>query len=244
MKTVKRAIILAAGKGTRLQPLTIDTPKSLIEVNGKKILDTIIDGLHQNNIHEIYLVVGYLKEKFYEWLENKHDNNIIIIENPNYDNSNNISSLYAVKDYIDDCFIMDSDLIINNPDVLSTKFNKSGYNCTWTDDFTNEWVLSTDENEIINSCSRVGGRKGWKLYSISRWSKQDGNKLKQYLIEEFDRKKNINIYWDDIALFCYPKDFELSVYKMKQDDVVEVDSLEELIQIDSSYNYILERKEK
>ena len=64
MNKVKRAIILAAGKGTRLQPLTFDTPKPLIMVNGKRMIDTIIEGLHDNGIFEIYVVVGHLKEKF------------------------------------------------------------------------------------------------------------------------------------------------------------------------------------
>ena len=67
MNTVKRAIIMAAGIGKRMQPVTFDIPKPLIKVNGKRMIDSVIDALHKNSIFEIYVVVGYLKEQFYQW---------------------------------------------------------------------------------------------------------------------------------------------------------------------------------
>ena len=65
--TIERAIIMAAGIGQRLRPVTLTTPKPLVTVNGVCMIDTIIAALHENEIHEIYVVVGYLKEQFYEW---------------------------------------------------------------------------------------------------------------------------------------------------------------------------------
>ena len=61
---VKRAVIMAAGTGTRMRPLTLTTPKPLIKVNGSRMIDTVIEALHENGIREIYVVVGYLKEQF------------------------------------------------------------------------------------------------------------------------------------------------------------------------------------
>ena len=58
MHTVKRAIIMAAGIGKRMQPVSLDTPKPLIKVNGKRMIDTVVDALHDNGIYEIYVVVG------------------------------------------------------------------------------------------------------------------------------------------------------------------------------------------
>ena len=59
MSTVKRAVIMAAGLGNRMRPVTDTTPKPLIKVNGKIMIDTIVDALHENGIYEIYVVVGY-----------------------------------------------------------------------------------------------------------------------------------------------------------------------------------------
>ena len=62
---VKRAIIMAAGIGKRMQPLTFETPKPLVKVNGVRMIDTVVDGLRKNGICEIYVVVGDLKEQFF-----------------------------------------------------------------------------------------------------------------------------------------------------------------------------------
>ena len=62
MYKIKRAIIMAAGIGERMKPLTLTTPKPLVVVNGVRMIDTVIDALWKNDISEIYIVVGYLKE--------------------------------------------------------------------------------------------------------------------------------------------------------------------------------------
>ena len=64
MEKVGRAIILAAGEGKRLRPVTLKTPKPLVDVNGTRLIDTSISALKSNGIHEIYIVTGYKKELF------------------------------------------------------------------------------------------------------------------------------------------------------------------------------------
>lgn len=223
---------MAAGIGKRMQPVTFETPKPLIRVNGIRIIDTVIQGLNSNNIFEIYVVVGYMKEKFYS-LEKEYPG-VKIIENPYYNTCNNISSLYMVRDHIDDALILDGDQMIYNDAILQPEFERSGYNCVWTDTDTDEWLL-TVENGIVKSCSRSGGKGGWQLYSISRWTAQDGRKLKKHLELEFELKKNQQIYWDDIALFCHPEDYHLGIQEMNRKDVIEIDSIYELAQLDNYY---------
>lgn len=230
LHTVKRAIIMAAGIGKRLQPLTFHTPKPLVRVNGERIIDTVISALQINGITEIYIVVGHLKEQFYEWAKDKP---IKLIVNPYYEHSNNISSLYVARDYLKDCIVLDGDQIIYNEAVLNPHFSLSGYNAVWCQGTTKEWLM-TVSNGIVRSCSRTGGQCGWQLYSISRWTTEDGVKLGQYVEQEFE-KGNDQIYWDDVAMFLHFKDFKLGIFPMKNDDVIEIDSLEELVVYDCSY---------
>lgn len=229
--TVKRAVILAAGTGKRMQPLTLKTPKPLVKVNGIRMIDTVIAGLHINGIKEIYVVVGYLKEQF-ETLPLEYPG-ITLIENPYFCSCNNISSLYAAREYLSDCMILDGDQVIYNPEILSPGFTLSGYNAVWCEGETKEWLMSV-KNGIVQSCSNIGGARGWQLYSISRWTANDGKRLRDHLEEEFEAG-NRQIYWDDVVMFRHFNEYTLGIYEMNAADVIEIDDFNELVKIDGSY---------
>lgn len=232
MNYVERAIIMAAGFGNRMRPVTLTTPKPLVKVNGVRMIDTVIQGLQHNGIRDIFVVVGYLKEQF-KCLEQEYEG-LKLIDNPYYDVCNNISSLYAARDYIGNSIILDGDQIIYNDEILRPDFERSGYNAVWTDEETDEWLM-TVENGIVTNCSRCGGKQGWQLYSISRWTKADGEKLKKHLETAFADEEKRQLYWDDLAMFLYRDEYELGIMPMKKDDIIEIDSMEELIDIDISY---------
>ncbi len=233
MNRVDKAIIMAAGFGERMCPVTLKIPKPLIRVNGVRMIDTVIHGLHVNGIYKIYVIVGYKKEQFvnlpveYPGLE--------LIENPYYEFTNNVSSLYVVRKYIGNSIILDGDQMVFNDSALSPEFECSGYNAVWTEEPTNEWLMSVEDG-IVTHCSREGGKGGWQLYSISRWTFEDGKKLGRYIEIEFEEKRNYRIYWDDVALFCYPQNFRLGIRQMEKGDIIELDSVDELATVDNSYS--------
>ena len=215
-----------------MHPLTEKTPKPLIRVRGKRMIETVIEALHANGIYEIYVVVGYRKEQF-EPLKEEFPG-VKLIENPYYDTCNNISSLYAAREHLKDCMILDGDQIIYDPKVLAPDFEKSGYNAVWTDEETTEWLM-TVEDGVVTGCSRTGGKRGWQLYSISRWSAEDGARLRRHLELEFEERGNRQIYWDDVPMFCHFDEYRLGIRPMQKSDCLEIDSLEELKAADPAY---------
>ena len=233
--TVKRAVIMAAGKGERLHPVTLQCPKPLIDVNGRRMIDTIIDSLHINGIFEIYVVVGYLKEAFKD-LPSDYPG-VVLIENPYFDTCNNISSLYVARDHLEEAIILDGDQIVYDPSILSSEFDLSGYNAVRCTGSTKEWLLQVNDDNVITSCSRNGGSNGWVLYSVSRWTAEDGAKLRGHVEEQFENG-NTDIYWDDVPMFCYREEYQLGIRPMNKTDIIEIDDIDELREVDSKYREV------
>ena len=151
MYTVKRAIIMAAGKGRRMGVLTQGTPKPMLKVRGERMICRMIRFLLDNGIEEIYIVVGWQKERFQEVLNEFPQ--VRLIENPYYDTCNNISSIYAARELLEDCMILEGDQYFFSPAPLARDFAHTEYNAYWQDTPTVEWLAEADENGKIIGCS-------------------------------------------------------------------------------------------
>lgn len=236
MHKARKAIIMAAGFGSRLQPLTLTTPKPLIKVNGVAMIESVITNLLENDVTEIYTVVGYLKEKF-TYLSEKYPQ-VSLITNPYFDQANNISSLYVARQTLDDnVIILDGDQIIHNSDILGLEFDQSGYLCSYVAD-SDEWVLKLDDENQVVTCQRDGGHDGWRLYSVSYWTQADAQKLAQRVSAEFDAG-NLDVYWDDVAMFLHADEFKLRGFKIATTSLQEIDNLDELVQADAYYESVI-----
>ena len=111
-----KAIILAAGIGSRLRPLTNNIPKCLVEVNNKSIIEYQIDAYLEAKVEEIIIITGYLSKHLVEFIQKKYKSeNIKFIENKNYNDTNNMYSLYLAKDYL-----LDKNFILSNADNNSS----------------------------------------------------------------------------------------------------------------------------
>lgn len=217
-----RAILLAAGMGTRLRPLTLETPKSLIEVNGKPLLERQIEFLKEKGINEIIVVTGYLNDKF-EYLKDKYG--VTLVFNNKYDVYNNIYSMYIVRDYLGDSYVIDADVYINRNFILSD-INRSTYFSAYKKDVKNEWKICFDENNKVNNIEIING-DGFILCGVSYWSKEDGVLIKSRIEEELKNGDFTNLYWDDIVKNNI-KDLDIRIEKINDDDIYEIDNIEEL----------------
>ncbi|MBR4754220.1 MAG: NTP transferase domain-containing protein [Lachnospiraceae bacterium] len=233
MERIKRAIILAAGEGKRLRPVTLTTPKPLIKVKGRSFIHRIIDDLKKNDIHEIYIVTGYKKECFYEAF--KDDPEIKIIENPYYLDGNNITSIYVARDYLPESFIIEGDQIINDPTIFNPEIEKSGYVARFLD-YAPEWAIKVENGRILDF-SIEGRENSYRLWGVSMWGRHDGKMLAGFVERQVEVLKDLSIYWDEIALS--PKragsSFDLGIREINEGDIIEIDTFEELVSLDSSY---------
>ena len=230
---VKKAIIVAAGFGSRMAPVTLDTPKPLVKVNGVRIIDTLLDALLANDITNITIIVGYKKEQFKELL--KKYPMLKFIENPIYNESNNISSVYYAKDIIDRCYICEADLVISNPKVIKKYQYTSNYLGAYVKE-TDDWCFKKKNNYIKEV--NIGGENVWHMIGISYWNETDAAKLREDIEKVFNSRGGKENYWDNVPLKICKKDFKIEVRDCNKKDVTEIDNFSELVIIDPSYaNY-------
>jgi choline kinase len=126
-----KTVILAAGAGSRLKPLTDHMPKCLLKVGVKSILEMTIENLLATNNSEIIIVTGYLENKIREFIRERFPHlQITYIYNELYASTNNIYSLWLAKDEVlgNDMMMLDSDIVFD--ERIISKLQNSGYkNC-------------------------------------------------------------------------------------------------------------------
>lgn len=229
---VKRAIFIAAGFGSRMVPITLNTPKPLVRVNGRRIIDSMLDAVVAVGIEEIYLVRGYLSEQFDQLLY-KYPN-IKFLENPIYNETNNISSALLVSHLMENAYIFDSDLLLSNPSLIKKYQYCTNYLGVKTDK-TDDWCFKVDSHlKIKKTC--IGGTDCWQMYGVSYWDAEQGKKLGRYINALFNAPGGKERYWDQVALEFYASEFDIHVRPCTYDDIIEIDTFNELKKLDKTYD--------
>jgi len=227
---VRRAVFIAAGFGPRLVPITLNTPKPLVRVKGVRIIDTLLDAVCAVGIEEIIIVRGYLSEQF-DQLKYKYPN-IQFLENPLYNEYNNISSMMCARYLLQNAYVFDSDLILKNPGLI-TKYqyvsNYLGVPVKRTDD----WCFET-RNGIITRV-KLGGQNCHHMFGISYWTKKDGAKLAEHIRQVYEMPGGKERFWDEVPLDCFIKNYTIEVRECSYDDIIEIDTFNELKNLDETY---------
>ena len=216
---VRKAIILAAGFGSRMLPATKDKPKPLVLVNNVRIIDTLLDALIKAEINDIVIE-----------LLNKYPS-IKLVNNPIFDKTNNISSIMTVLNQLDCCYICEADLYISNPNII-TKYqycsNILGSYSLQTDD----WSFKMN-NGFIDQYQK-GNTYCYNYYGISFWTRDDSIKLKNDFKEVYNNG-GTDYFWEFVPLVLKKDNYQVEIRQCQKEDIMEIDNYYELQQIDSSY---------
>ncbi len=227
----KKAIFIAAGFGSRLVPITLNTPKPLVRVNGKRIIDTLIDACLEAGISEIYIVRGYLAEQFDQLLY-KYPM-IKFLENPAYNEANNISSAMVARYLLQNAYVLEADLLCSNPAII-TKYHYCSNYLGIKKERSDDWCFTLKDGYI--SSWGVGGLNCYQEVGISYWNESDGHKLAGHLRDCYEAPGGKERYWDYPALSEYRDQYRIEVRECKQEDIVEIDTFQELKRIDKTYD--------
>jgi len=227
----KRAVFIAAGFGSRLVPITFNTPKPLVRVKGTRIIDHLLDACLEAGIEEIYIVRGYLAEQFDQLLY-KYPT-IRFLENPVYNEANNISSSMIAKELLSNAYVFEADLLLSNPKII-TKYHYTSDFLAIKKDRTDDWCFEVKDKVITEE--KVGGEDCWQMVGISYWNEEDGKKLANDIPEVYAMPGGKERYWEQVPLVYKKKNYAVEVRECFDEDIVEIDTFKELKQIDPTYD--------
>ena len=238
-------VILAAGVGSRLRPMTNNKPKCLVTTAGKPILQYQLDAYKNAGITDIIIIVGYEGDAIRNYCKYIKELNITIIENNEYEDSNNMYSLYLAKDYI-----KGNSFILNNADLAVE------------DNLVTDMMASQEENIVAVDFStfneesmKVTCNSDGLIVNISKQiTKEDtlgcsidfykfSDKSSEIFFEELDRiiiKENNKKDWTEIAMQRLFKSLELKFkpFDIKTTAWVEIDNYDDLASSDKIFSQL------
>ncbi len=228
---VKRAVFIAAGFGSRLVPVTLNTPKPLVRVKGKRIIDTLLDAVLSVGIQEVYIVRGYLAEQFDQLLY-KYPM-IRFIENPAYNETNNISSALCASYLLKNAYVLEADLYLFNPGLI-TKYQYSSNYLGVPVAVTDDWCFYSERGRIAKLA--LGGTNCHHMFGISYWNEKDGARLAQHIREVYHSPGGKERYWDQVALDYFVDEYDVYIRECTFNDIIEIDTFRDLKALDPAYD--------
>ena len=229
----KRAIFIAAGFGSRLVPITFNTPKPLVRVHGVRIIDRLIEACLEAGINEIYIVRGYLGELFDQLLYKFPM--IKFLENPMYNEANNISSVLVARYMLSNAYVFEADLLISNPKIIKKYHYQSDF-LGIKKERSDDWCFRVEDGIIKEE--KVGGEGDdiWQMVGISYWNEADGHRLSQDIADVFASPGGKERYWEQVPLVYCKEHYAVEIKDCHDEDIVEIDTFKELKTIDKTYD--------
>ena len=200
-----KAVILAAGMGTRLKPLTNKIPKALIEIDGKTLLERSLNSLDKNGINEAIIVVGFYGEAIKKRFGNKYKKiNITYIENKEYKKTGSMYSFSKTKERLDeDVILLESDLLYDPSAikiVISSNFKDLILVANILKSNEDVYICTNNKQEITNLGKNIPDEDKKQatgaLVGISKFSKEFLKKLFERAEQHYKEKK-LNYHYEE-----------------------------------------------
>ena len=226
---VDNAIILAAGRSQRFAPLTYEMPKGLFKVQGKVLIERQIEQLREAGIDDIYIVVGYMKEKFF-YLEEKYGVHFVI--NNTFNNKGNINSLFAVKDVLKNSYICCSDhYFVDNPFIEEPEYSYRA--CTYKEGKFREFAVDVSDIGVITDF-HIGKEDSNCMIGHAFFSESFSKKFVELMEKEINEFGIQNMFWEE---FYGRHIHELTMFAkfFDQNKVLEFNSITDLREFDKDF---------
>lgn len=225
------AIILAAGKSSRFAPFTYEKPKGLFCVKGKVLIERQIEQLQAAGVMEIYVVVGYMKEKFF-YLEQKYGVKLVV--NNEFGKKGNLYSLYVVREHLKNTYICCADhYFVKNPFLYENTDNHSYRACAYQEGKFREFAVVCSDAEVITEMT-VGGEDSLAMVGHAYLNEKFSNTLRNLMEAEINDFGVASMFWEEF----YAKHIkQLTFYRQKfePNEILEFDSIEDLRTFDSEF---------
>lgn len=204
-----QAIMLAAGKGSRLGKYTKNNTKCMLDVHGETLLERAIDALLEAGIKDFILVLGYKKDNVKKFIKEKELDkkiNITYVDNDVYDTTNNIYSLYLAKDYLiqDDTILLESDLIYDKSIIkklVNSKYESAALIAKYEEWMDGTVVKLNDDNTINSFVERKDFNYDdvdsyYKTVNIYKFSKEFSERFYLPFLESYIKAYGNNDYYE------------------------------------------------
>ena len=236
-----QAIMLAAGKGSRLGKYTKNNTKCMLEVYGKTLLERAIDALLLAGIKDFIIVLGYKGENVKKYIREKELDkkiNIIYVDNDVYDTTNNIYSLYLAKDYLikDDTILLESDLIYDVSIVkklVDSKYDSAAVIAKYEEWMDGTVVTLNDEGFINSFIERKNfeyknADNYYKTVNIYKFSKEFSERFYLPFLESYIKAYGNNDYYELVLkVISGLKEVKLHGFKLTGEDWYEIDDAQD-----------------
>lgn len=242
MTKIKNAIILAAGKSSRFAPFTYERPKGLFCVKGEVLIERQIEQLIEAGVNDIYVVVGYMKEKFF-YLERKYPQVRLLINNK-FGAKGNLYSLYVAREYLSNSYISYADFYFSkNPFIADTAertiekgdfyYNRSYRACVYRPGWYNEFSVSVSDADVITHVD-LGGYDNYAMTGHAYFNESFSKRFVEFLDNEINEFRVSSLFWEEY-FERHIKDLTLYMKEYKADEVMEFNSIDDLRQFDSDF---------